>query len=515
MRLNFYGAARTVTGACFHVEVSGTRLLIDCGLFQGPREIRERNFQPFPFSPASLDYVLLTHAHIDHCGLIPRLCREGFKGKILATGATVDLAGVLLPDAAHIQEMEAERKSRKAQRAGKPPVEPLYTVADAYDALRFFQKIAYDTEIPLSPGVSATFLDAGHILGAAMILLRSGEAGMPMSVLFTGDLGRPGQRLVKDPAVVEHADYLVIESTYGNRQHPQVEEIAVLHDVLWRTYRRGGNVIIPAFAVERTQDLLYDLNKLWQAGKMPPVTVYIDSPLAVAVTDIFNRHGECYDSEARSLLKCGENPLNSGFVKFSVNPEESRALNEIKSGLVIIAGSGMCEAGRVRHHLKHNLWRPECTVVFVGYQAQGTLGRRILDGDKSVKIFDEEVAVRAEIVELMGYSAHADQPALLNWLKKMNQAPRQVFVVHGEPEAAETLRLMIEEKLGFNAVVPDYSSSWLLTVDPDKAALYEAYRRLGERLRVILQAGDPAAIAAVTRQIEAVAADGGAGAAAG
>ncbi|MGQ9511618.1 MBL fold metallo-hydrolase RNA specificity domain-containing protein [Thermodesulfitimonas sp.] len=512
MRLNFYGAARTVTGSCFYVEVSGIRLLIDCGLFQGPREIRERNFQPFPFSPASLDYVLLTHAHIDHSGLIPRLCREGFKGKILATGATVDLVGVLLPDAAHIQEMEAKRKNRKAQRAGRPLVEPLYTVADAYDALHFFQKVAYNTEVPLSSTVSATFLDAGHILGAAMILLRTNESGMPMNVLFTGDLGRPGQRLVKDPAVVERADYVIIESTYGNRQHPQVDEVAVLHDVLWRTYQRGGNVVIPAFAVERTQDLLYDLDRLWQAGKTPPVTVYIDSPLAAAVTDIFNRHSECYDSEARSYLRSGENLFSSGFMKFSVSPEESRALNEIKSGLVIIAGSGMCEAGRVRHHLKHNLWRSECTVVFVGYQAQGTLGRHILDGDKSVRIFDEEVAVKAEIVELMSYSAHADQPALLNWLKKMSSAPRQVFVVHGEPEAAETLRLMIEEKLGFNAVVPDYGSSWLLTGDPDKVALYEAYRRLGERLRVVLQTGDPAVITAVTRQIEAIVAGSGAGA---
>lgn len=504
MNLSFYGAARTVTGACFHVEVSGLRLLVDCGLFQGPREIRERNLRPFPFAPASIDYLLLTHAHIDHCGLIPRLCREGFKGKILATGATVDLVKVLLPDAAHVQEMEAERQNRKAQRAGRPLVPPLYTLADAHASLRFFQAVDYGVEVPLAPHVSVTFLNAGHILGSAMILLKVAERGMPLTVLFTGDLGRPGQRFVKDPEVVEGADYVVIESTYGHKQHPQVKEITVLRDVLWRTYQRGGNVIIPTFAVERTQDLLYDINELYRTGEMPPMTVYIDSPLAAAVTQVFNRHAECYDDETRLLVAAGEDPLSPKCVKFSITPEESRALNEIKSGLVIIAGSGMCEAGRIRHHLKHNLWRSECTVVFVGYQAQGTLGRRILDGEKSVRIFDEEIAVKAEIVELLGYSAHADQPALLDWLRKMKTPPQQVFIVHGEPEAAEVFRLLVEERLGLNAVVPDYGSQWVLTADPEKTALLEAYRRLGERLREILQRGDPAEIAAVARQLEAL-----------
>ncbi|MEW6193003.1 MAG: MBL fold metallo-hydrolase [Bacillota bacterium] len=505
MRLSFYGATRIVTGSCFLVETGGLRVLVDCGLFQGTREIRELSFKPFPFLPASVDYLLLTHAHIDHSGLIPRLCREGFQGKILATKATVDLMGVLLPDAAHIQEMEAEQKSRKARRAGRPVVAPLYTLTDAQESLRFFEGVDYGTELSLAPHVSATFLDAGHILGAAMVLLTVTENGVSFRLLFTGDIGRPGQRFVKDPAVVEDADYVVIESTYGNRIHQEIDEKAVLHEVLWRTYQRGGNLIIPAFAVERTQDLLYDLSELYHAGKLPPVKVVIDSPLAAAVTDIFTRHSEYYDRETRFLIQCGQDPLNSECIHFSVTTEESRALNAIQSGLVIISASGMCEAGRIRHHLKHNLWRPECTVLFVGYQAEGTLGRHILDGDKMVTIFGEEIAVNAEIVELPGYSAHADQPALLNWLKGIQKKPRQVFVVHGEPEAAETLRSKIESELGLSAVVPDYGSSWTLAADVQAAALLDAYRRLGERLHEFLRRAAPAEIAAAAKQLEEIA----------
>lgn len=509
MRLSFFGAAGSVTGSRFLVEACGVRVLVDCGLFQGPREIRERNYEPFPFYPASIDYLLVTHAHIDHSGLIPRLCREGFKGRIFATEATADLLTVLLPDAGHIQEMEVEQKNRKARRAGKPTIEPIYTVADAERCRQFFTGVRYNNDVALSPQVTATFLNAGHILGAAMILLTAKENGVPLRVLFTGDIGRPGQRFVEDPAVVDTADYVVIESTYGNRVHPQEDEVSVLHDVLWRTYKRGGNVIIPAFAVERTQDLLYDLNELYHAGKLPPVRVYIDSPLATAVTNIYNRHQECYDQDMHHLVRCGRNPLDSEFVHFSVTTEESRALNEIPGGLVIISGSGMCEAGRVRHHLKHNLWRPESTIVFVGFQPQGTLGRRVLDGEQIVNIFGEEIAVKAEIVELFGYSAHADQPALLNWLKTIKNPPRQVFVVHGEPDAAADLREKIDLELGLKAVVPDYGSSWTLVADYQADALLDAYRRLGERLQGVVRTADPVEMAAVAREIESIAAGGG------
>ncbi|MEW6447901.1 MAG: MBL fold metallo-hydrolase [Bacillota bacterium] len=508
MRLSFFGAAGTVTGSRFLVEASGLRVLVDCGLFQGPREVRERNHQPFPFHPASIDYLLVTHAHIDHSGLIPRLCKEGFKGRIFATEATVDLLRVLLPDAGHIQEMEVEWKNRKARRAGKPIIEPIYTVADAERCGQFFTGVRYNAEVVLSPKVTVTFLNAGHILGAAMILLTVIENGAPLRVLFTGDIGRPGQRYVKDPAAVEAADYVVIESTYGNRVHPVEDEVSVLHDVLWRTYNRGGNVIIPAFAVERTQDLLYDLNELYHAGKLPPVKVYIDSPLAAAVTDIFNRHEECYDGDMHHLVQRGQNPLDSEFVHFSVTTEESRALNEVPGGLVIISGSGMCEAGRIRHHLKHNLWRPESTIIFVGFQPEGTLGRRILAGERTVAIFGEEIAVKAEIVELLGYSAHADQPALFNWLKSIKNAPRQVFVVHGEPDAAADLREKIEADLGLKAVVPDYGSSWILVTDYQAQLLLDAYHRLGERVREVARAADPAEMAAIARKIEAIVAGG-------
>ncbi|MEW6182644.1 MAG: MBL fold metallo-hydrolase [Bacillota bacterium] len=504
MRLSFYGAARTVTGSCFLVEASGTRILVDCGLFQGPPETRERNYEPFPFLSASIDYLLVTHAHIDHSGLIPRLCKTGFKGKILATAATVDLLTVLLPDAAHIQEMEVEQKNRKARRAGKPLLDPIYTVADANKSLSFFEGVSYDTTLTITPQIGATFYNAGHILGAAMVMLTVSENGVPLKVLFSGDIGRPGQRFVKDPAVVDNADYVVIESTYGNRLHPEENEVSVLHDVLWRTYKRGGNVIIPAFAVERTQDLLFDLSELHHKGEMPPMQVYIDSPLATAVTGIFDRHKECYDEETQALIKSGQNPLDSDYVRFSVTTEESRALNQTPRGMVIISASGMCEAGRIRHHLKHNLWRPESTVVFVGFQPQGTLGRRILDGEKSVSIFGEEIAVKAEIVELSGYSAHADQAGLIEWLSNFKTRPKQVFVVHGEPEASENLRGMIEKDLGLQAVVPNYLSSWTLAADVQAAALLDAYRRLGERLQEVLKASDPKEIASIARRLESV-----------
>ncbi|RJX21584.1 MAG: MBL fold metallo-hydrolase [Ammonifex sp.] len=504
MRLSFYGAARTVTGSCFLAEVSGMRVLVDCGLFQGPPEVRERNFKPFPFLPAAIDFLLLTHAHIDHSGLIPRLCREGFRGKILATEASVDLLGVLLPDAAHIQEMETEQKNRKGKRAGKPPLAPLYTVADAARSLQFLEGVGYETPVSLSPGVTATFLNAGHILGASMILLTVNEGSVPLRVLFSGDVGRKGQRFLKDPVTVDAADYVIMESTYGNRLHPEENELSVLREVIWRAYNRGGNVIIPAFAVERTQDLLYDLSELNHAGGLPPVKVYIDSPLASAVTSIFNRHRELYDQETQSLIRAGLDPLNSDFVHFSVTTEESRALNESPQSLVIISASGMCEAGRIRHHLKHNLWRPESAVVFVGFQPVGTLGRRILDGERSVTIFGEEIAVRAEIVELSGYSAHADQPALINWLSGITHKPRQVFVVHGEPDAAEFLRGRIESGLGIKAVVPDFASSWTLVADVRAEALWDAYRRLGDRIQETLRAADPAETAEIVHRLEAV-----------
>ncbi|MCL6560129.1 MAG: MBL fold metallo-hydrolase, partial [Firmicutes bacterium] len=342
MRLSFYGAAKTVTGSCFLIESSGMRILVDCGLFQGPPEIRERNFKPFPFIPASIDYLLVTHAHIDHSGLIPRLCKEGFKGKILATEATVDLLTVLLPDSAHIQEMETEQKNRKAKRAGRPLLDPLYTVADASRSLQFMHGVGYDAAVSLSPSITATFLNAGHILGASMILLTVMEGGVPLRVLFSGDIGRQGQRFLNDPVTVETADYLIIESTYGDRIHPEVDELAVLREVIWRAYKQGGNVIIPAFAVERTQDLLYDLNELYLAGELPPMKAYIDSPLAAAVTDIFHRHKECYDREAQTLAKSGNDPLGSEFIHFSITTEESRMLNESPESLIIISASGMC-----------------------------------------------------------------------------------------------------------------------------------------------------------------------------
>ncbi|MGB9825585.1 MAG: MBL fold metallo-hydrolase RNA specificity domain-containing protein, partial [Desulfofundulus sp.] len=434
MRIRFLGAAQTVTGSCVLLEAGSSRLMVDCGMFQGPRALRERNYQPFPVSPFTVDYVLLTHAHIDHSGLIPKLVKHGFRGKVLATPATIDLCAVMLPDSGHIQEMEVERLNRKAARAGRPLIEPIYNVEDAHRAMGFFQPVEYDQTVNLTSEISVRFLEAGHILGSAMVELTVKEGQQETKLLFTGDLGKKNQPFLKDPLPVECADYVFMESTYGDRLHSgQEDHLNLLHDIVWETYRKGGNLIIPAFAVERTQDLLYDLNLLITNNRFPPMKIYIDSPMAVAATEVFKKYTPYFDQETQELIARGKNPLNMDALEFVRTTEESMALNKIKSGAIIIAASGMCEAGRIKHHLRHNLWRPECTVLFVGYQAPGTKGRKIKDGAKFVRIHGEEVAVRADIRSIDGFSAHADREGLLEWLGHLQKPPARVFLVHGEP----------------------------------------------------------------------------------
>ncbi|BAF60014.1 MAG: MBL fold metallo-hydrolase [Pelotomaculum sp.] len=459
MRLQFLGAAGTVTGSCFLLDAGNTRLMIDCGMFQGPKEVRERNYGRFLVPPRSVDYILLTHAHIDHSGLIPKIIRHGFKGRIFATAPTVELCAVLLPDSGHIQEMEVERKNRKNRRAGRPLIEPIYTVDEAYESLAYFRPVGYDEVIQIAPGIRARFLDAGHILGSAMIELWAAEGGREVKIVFSGDIGNRDRPIIKDPSDIAEADYVVMESTYGARLHEHCEkEVELLHAAIWETYRKGGNLIIPAFAVERTQDLLYHLGILMETKRMPPMTVYIDSPLAAAATAVFHKHREVFDREASEVIKKGGDPLYLPGVKFTQSTEESRALNNIDRA-IIISTSGMCEAGRIRHHLKYNLWRPESTVLFVGYQPQGTLGRQILDGEKTVRIFGDEIAVKADIRSIDCYSAHADQVGLVNWVKKIKKPPQEVFVVHGEPESAEVLAGLLRSGLGLKVTVPAWQQS--------------------------------------------------------
>ena len=477
MQLKFVGATRTVTGSCHYIETGNTRFIVDCGMFQGENEIEKLNRVAFPFDPAALDFVLLTHAHIDHSGLIPRLVREGFEGKVYASAATIDLCKIMLLDSAHIQELEAGWQQRKAKRAGEVPFEPLYTVDDAERSLSHFEPVPFGQMINLAPDVTVRFRHAGHILGSAIVevyLHQTNPGAGPASlsepaatpavraeeakIVFSGDLGNVNQPIIKDPEFVSDADFLVVESTYGNRVHEdRMGSMEKLRKVIQDTWSRRGNVIIPAFAVARTQDVVYDIARLAYRREIPPVKVFIDSPMAVSATEVFDKYRDRdeFDVETRALIDAGGDPFDFPGLQYVQTVEESRSLNEISSGAVIISASGMCDFGRIKHHLKHNLWRPECTVLFVGFQARGTLGRRLQEGATRVKIFNEEVAVRASIESIDGYSAHADRDALLYWVKSFRTKPRKVFVVHGEEEAAEQFAAVLRTALNTWVGVPE------------------------------------------------------------
>lgn len=463
MQLMFCGAARSVTGSCFYVKSEKVSFLVDCGMIQGGREEREKNRRDFPFNPGELDYVLLTHAHIDHSGLIPRLVMNGFKGTIISTRATAELCGIMLPDSGHIQEMEAEWRNRKRARLGESPEEPLYTAADAMASLGFFRPVGYGEEVELQPGLRVRFVDAGHILGSASIEVWIEENGIEKKLVFSGDLGQTDQPIIRDPVLIEEADLVLVESTYGARLHENRDErLKILAEIINESVRTGGNLVIPSFAVGRTQDLLYHINRLQQKGDIPVLPVYIDSPMAVSATEIFRRHEDCFDRETLKLLQDGESPFELPNLRLVRTTEESRALNEHARGSIIISASGMCEAGRILHHLKHNLWRPEAHIVFVGFQAQGTLGRRLLDGATAVKLFGEEVAVRAKIHGIEGFSAHADQKGLLRWLKGFEVPPQQIFLVHGEESTMETWAPLVRQEIGIEPVVPSWGESFAI-----------------------------------------------------
>ena len=457
MKLTFFGAAHAVTGSCHCLEVNGKKILIDCGLQQGRDEHDENALD---FAPSYIDYVIVTHAHIDHSGRIPLLVKEGFQGQIFATRLTCQLMSVMLRDSAFIQESDAEWQNQKGKRAGRPPVEPLYTVADAEAALQQLFPAEYGQILDLCDGVRIRFRDAGHLLGSSMVEIWATEGGVTKKLVFSGDLGNIDQPIIRNPEFLDEADYVVMESTYGDRNHeiPEsyVESLAQLID---DTFARGGNVIIPSFAVGRTQELLYFLREIKHQGlvkSFPSFQVCVDSPLAAEATRIYSGDLRGYlDEEAITVLQGGENLFTFPGLTLVQSTDESKALNMDKSSKVIISASGMCDAGRIRHHLKHNLWRPECAVVFVGYQAEGSLGRRLLNGVGSVKLFGEEIAVRARIVNFHGLSSHADRDGLLRWIEHFSPRPRQVFVVHGDQEVTEVYANTLREK-GLAAHAPNY-----------------------------------------------------------
>ena len=437
MKLSFHGADRSVTGSCHLVECAGKRILIDCGLHQGSRELDEENAEPFGFDAAGIDYVLLTHAHLDHCGRLPLLAKRGFRGEVIMTSASRELARLVMLDAAHLQEEDARFRARKGGHddASHATNQPLYSILDALNCLDYFGRTAsYDQVIEVAAGVHATFIDAGHILGSASIFLELEEQGHSTSVLFSGDLGNAGRLLLRSPAKPPHAENVVMETTYGDRLHKQLgPSIDEFYEAITETFKRGGNVIIPTFALERAQELLYFLSEGVTQGRLSKSTqVFLDSPMAISATEIFRRHPECFEPATAKLFQEGHDPFDLPGLHFTRETAESVAINNVHGGAIIMAGSGMCTGGRVRHHLQHNLGREDSSIVFVGYAAIGTLARRIIDGAKQVNIFGENIPVRARIYTINGFSAHADQAELLAWQKQTSA--KRTFLVHGEED---------------------------------------------------------------------------------
>jgi metallo-beta-lactamase family protein len=459
MKLRFLGAARNVTGSRYILDCKDMRILIDCGLYQ-ERDFLARNWDPFPVPPESIDAVLLTHAHLDHSGYLPKLVKGGFEGRIFTTAATADITGIALLDSAHLLEEDVEfKKKRHARedRKGPFPYEPLYTEQDVENTVPLFSKVNYGETVEVAGGIEASFHNAGHILGAAMIKVTVTQTGKPRTLIFSGDVGRWDKPILKDPATFDRADYIIVESTYGDRVHEDPKDIdRKLCDAIKSTRERGGNVLIPSFAIERTQEVLYHLNTLLLEDCIPHTMVYIDSPMAIKVTEVFKHYPELYDKEMADLVRQGHSPFNFPSLNFATTVHQSKAINHIKGTVIIIAGSGMCTGGRIKHHLVANISRPESTVLFVGYQARGTLGRLIAEGAEEARILGQNKSVRAKVVRIDGFSAHADMNELQRWLSALKSAPRHTFVTHGEEEAATSFAKLLHEKKGWKTSVPFY-----------------------------------------------------------
>jgi metallo-beta-lactamase family protein len=469
MEITFHGAARTVTGSQHLLDVNGRRILLECGLFQGPREESKDRNRHLPFDARSVDTLILSHAHIDHSGNIPNLVRSGFTGDIISTFATRDLCNIMLRDSAKIQELDVEYLNKKRRKSNQPPLEPIYTMADALASLDQFVSIGYERPYHVAPGITLTFYDAGHVLGSAIVALDidSDAGGSPSRLVFSGDLGRANRPILNDPVFLDEADFLILESTYGDREHPQDQDTDhMLEDIIRDTVKAGGKVIVPAFAVGRTQELVFRLNNLVEKGDLPPnLQVYVDSPLAIDATGIFRAHPEAYDAITAEVMMTDRDhdPFGFNMMRYTRSAQESKALNFLKEPAVIISASGMAEAGRILHHLKNNIEDPRSTILITGFQAPETLGRRIVDGQKRVKIFGEDYDVLARVESLNGLSGHADRSELIEWAGHLKRPPRQTFLVHGEPEAATALADSLRGQLGFQQVyVPELGQRFTL-----------------------------------------------------
>ena len=463
--LKFLGAARNVTGSRHLLQANGANVLVDCGLYQ-ERQFKARNWEPFIVPPKDIDAVILTHAHLDHCGLLPKLVKEGFKGRIYCTQATAEIARIILLDAAKIQEEDAEYKRRRHEREGRKgpyPDVPLYTGPDAEATFPLFSPVRYKQPTPIADGVEATLCDAGHVLGSSIVKVRVSRDGQQRTVLFSGDLGRPDKPIVHDPTYVDQADYVLVESTYGDRVHKSRQDAEkMIAEVINSTKKAGGNIVVPSFALERAQEILYYVNQLLRDDQIPHLMVFLDSPMASKITKVFQHHPELYDEEMAEYVKKHESPFRFPGLKITETTSQSKAINHIRGTIMVIAGSGMCTGGRIKHHLINNITRPQSTIMFVGYQAIGTLGRRIIEGEKEVRILGQNYPVRARVAQINGFSAHADRDEILQWLTALEKPPRKIFVVHGEAESAENFRDYVTEKTGWDVVVPDYQQEVVL-----------------------------------------------------
>jgi metallo-beta-lactamase family protein len=460
--LKFLGAAQNVTGSRHLLECDGHRILVDCGLYQ-ERALQGRNWEDFGFVPADLSAVLLTHAHLDHCGLIPKLVKEGFKGRVYCTSATSELAKIVLMDAGKLQEEDAAFKRKRHRKEGRPdarPIEPLYTMEEAQKSLDALTPIEFKQVFSPVEGIHVSFHQAGHILGASIIRIILRQDGQSRTILFTGDLGRQNKPIINDPEIFQQADYILMESTYGDREHTEAEDTKQqLAVAVNNAVKDGGNIIVPSFSIERSQEVLYYLNELLHEDRIPHIATFLDSPMAVKVTEVFENHPELFDEKMRALISRNNSPFSfKGLVKVQ-STAESKAINHIKGTIMVIAGSGMCTGGRIKHHLANNISRPESTILFVGYQANGTLGRLILDGTPEVRILGQMYPVKAKIVQVHGFSGHADRKELLEWMQNLKKPPRKVFLVHGEKESAENFRQYLTTKTGWNVMVPEYQQA--------------------------------------------------------
>lgn len=465
IKVSFLGAVQNVTGSAYLVEANGLRLLVDCGIYQ-EREFRARNWDAFPVPPHTIDAVLLSHAHLDHCGLLPKLVREGFAGTIYCTSATYDIAQIILMDSAHLQEQDTEFKRKRHEKEGRKgpyPEVPLYTTDDAKASFPLFSTLRYEEPLKLGHGIEATFHDAGHVLGSSMIKLKIDVNGKPRTLLFSGDVGRWNRPILRDPTFFDEADYVLVESTYGDRLHEDEKDVEQkLAEIINSTRKRGGNIVIPSFALERAQEILYYLNKLLLEDRIPHLMVFLDSPMATSVTEVFELYPDLLDEEMRELLRQRRSPFDFSGLKITRTTDESKVINHISGTVVIIAGSGMCTGGRIKHHLVNNISRRESTILFPGYQAVGTLGRQIVDGAKEVRILGQIYPVQARVVQMNGFSAHADRDELFKWLSGLKRPPLHLFVTHGEPESARYFADFLKQKTGWEISVPSYKDEVIL-----------------------------------------------------